>query len=81
MRGAVYGRMLSDMGEGPGMHRAAAPKLALAALVLSAVAAVVIWDPLAGLARTLEVPGALPDVPDVSRSRFDEGVAWAERQA
>jgi hypothetical protein len=70
MRGAVYGWMLADMGEGPGMRRAAAPKLVLAALVLSAVAAVVIWDPLAGLARSLDVPGALPDVPDVPRSLF-----------
>jgi hypothetical protein len=27
------------------------------------VAAVVIWDPLAGLARSLEVPDVVPDVP------------------
>jgi hypothetical protein len=50
MRRAVSGRMLGVM------------RLAVAALVLSVVLAVVIWDPLAGVVRGLEVPGA-PDVP------------------
>jgi hypothetical protein len=44
-------------------QRDAVLKLTAAALVLSAVAAVVIWDPLASLARGLEVPSALPDIP------------------
>lgn len=51
------------MGDRPLPRREAVLRLAAATLVLSGLAAVVIWDPLAGLARSLEVPDALPDVP------------------
>lgn len=59
--------MLAGVWESPVERRNAVLKLAVVALVLSAVAAVVIWDPLAGLARSFEVPDALPDVPDAPR--------------
>ncbi len=42
-------------------------KLAVAALVVAAVAAVVIWDPILGLVRSLDLPRSipLPDVPEI----------------
>jgi hypothetical protein len=48
-------------------RREVALKLAVAALVLAAAAAILIWDPFAGLVRSLDLPGSLPDVPDVPK--------------
>jgi hypothetical protein len=55
------------MADGPLPGREVAMKLAVAALVLAAVAAVVIWDPILSLARSLDLPGSIsvPDIPDL----------------
>jgi hypothetical protein len=63
MRHGAAARMLAGVSDRHLRRREALLKLAATALVLSAVAAVVIWDPLASLARGLEVPSDLPDVP------------------
>jgi hypothetical protein len=55
--------MLAGMGERPLARREAVLRITAVGLVLTAVAAVVIWDPLAGLARNLEVPDVLPALP------------------
>jgi hypothetical protein len=59
--------MLERMADAPAHRRDLAVKLALAAVVLAAVAAVVIWDPILSLVRSLDLPGSisLPDVPDL----------------
>jgi hypothetical protein len=59
--------MLGRMADAPAHRRDLAVKLALAAVVLAAVAAVVIWDPILSLVRSLDLPGSitLPDVPDL----------------
>jgi hypothetical protein len=57
------------MGDGPFPDGEVALKLAVAALVVAAVAAVVIWDPLVSLARSLDLPESIsvPDVPDLPK--------------
>ena len=59
--------MLADMADGPLPRHEVALKLAVATVVLAAVAAVVIWDPILSLARSLDLPGSIsvPDVPDL----------------
>jgi hypothetical protein len=67
MRRARLPVMLPRMADAPAHRRDLAVKLALAAVALTAVAAVVIWDPILSLARSLDLPGSisLPDVPDL----------------
>jgi hypothetical protein len=57
------------MADRPLPGREVALKLAVAAFVLAAVAAVVIWDPILSLARSLDLPGSIsvPDVPDLPK--------------
>jgi hypothetical protein len=57
------------MADSPLPGREVALKLAVAAIVLAAVAAVVIWDPILSLARSLGLPGSIsvPDVPDLPK--------------
>jgi hypothetical protein len=67
MRPADPAPMLADMAGSPLPRRELALKLAVAALVLAAVAAVVIWDPIAAVVRNADASVALPDVPDVPK--------------
>jgi hypothetical protein len=57
------------MADSPLPRRALALKLGVAAIVLAAVAAVVIWDPILSLARSLDLPGSIsvPNVPDLPK--------------
>jgi hypothetical protein len=59
--------MLERMADRPAHRRDLAVKLVLSAGVLAAVAAVVIWDPILSLVRSLDLPGSisLPDGPDL----------------
>jgi hypothetical protein len=61
--------MLAGMADGPLPRPEVALKLAVAAIVVAAVAAVVIWDPILSLARSLDLPGSIsvPDVPDLPK--------------
>jgi hypothetical protein len=67
MRRAGREPIIEDMAESSLQRREVALKLAVAAFVLAAVAAILIWDPSAGLVRGLDLPDSLPDVPDVPK--------------
>jgi hypothetical protein len=57
--------MLADMADGPLPRHEVALRLAVAAIVLAAVAAVVIWDPILSLDLAASI--SVPDVPDLPK--------------
>jgi hypothetical protein len=61
--------MLAGMADDPLSRNEVAQKVAVAAIVLAAVAAVVIWDPILSLARSLDLPASIsvPDIPDLPK--------------
>jgi hypothetical protein len=61
--------MLAGMADDPLSRNEVAQKVAVAAIVLAAVAAVVIWDPILSLARSLDLPSSIsvPDIPDLPK--------------
>jgi hypothetical protein len=67
MRRAALAAILDGVADAPLRRRDLAVKLAAAALVLAAVAAVVIWDPILSLVRGLDLPASisLPNMPDL----------------